>query len=114
MLRRLGGGNRSGVWPSPSRCPLAAASKHVKTLERAGLVRRTVKGRTHLCRLEPAPLAQADEWLRRYERYWTESLDALETILETMNDNEYGARSPPTPSASSGSFPAPSSGSGPT
>src|SRR4029077_18140755 len=45
-----------------------AASKHVKVLERAGLVTRTIEGRRHVCRLEPAPLAQAAEWLRFPER----------------------------------------------
>lgn len=61
----------------PFRMSLAAASKHVKTLERAGLVRRTIQGRTHLCRLDPEPLAAANDWLRFYERFWSERLDAL-------------------------------------
>ncbi|MCW3049106.1 MAG: Transcriptional regulator, ArsR family [Solirubrobacterales bacterium] len=60
---------------------LAAASKHVKVLERAGLVRRTVEGRRHVCRLEPEPLASASAWLRFYERHWEERLDALEALL---------------------------------
>jgi len=58
---------------------LAAASKHVKVLERAGLVRRTVHGRRHLCRLEPGPLASA--WLRFYDRHWEDRLDALEELF---------------------------------
>ena len=61
---------------------LAAASKHVKTLERAGLVRRQVQGRTHLCSLDPGPLSEAQEWLRFYERFWTERLDALEHLFQ--------------------------------
>jgi DNA-binding transcriptional ArsR family regulator len=65
----------------PFSMSLAAASKHVKTLERAGLVRRTVQGRTHICRLDPEPLADAHEWLRFYERFWNERLDALEALL---------------------------------
>lgn len=60
---------------------LAAASKHVRTLEAAGLVRRTVQGRTHFCRLDPKPLAAAHEWLKTYERFWAERLDALEALL---------------------------------
>jgi len=44
---------------SLSLYPLAAASKHIKALEKAGLIRREVRGRTHLCRLEPGPLASA-------------------------------------------------------
>jgi DNA-binding transcriptional ArsR family regulator len=65
----------------PFSMSLAAASKHVKTLERAGLVRRTVQGRTHICRLAPEPLADVNEWLRFYERFWNERLDALEALL---------------------------------
>lgn len=71
----------------PFRMSLAAASKHVKTLERAGLVRRTVQGRTHVCRLDPGPLAEADAWLRFYERFWNERLDALAALL-TSPDKE--------------------------
>jgi DNA-binding transcriptional ArsR family regulator len=59
----------------------AGASKHVKVLEEAGLVRRDVRGRSHICRLEPGPLASADQWLRHYERFWTGRLDALEQLL---------------------------------
>jgi DNA-binding transcriptional ArsR family regulator len=66
---------------APFRMSLAAASKHVRTLERAGLVRRTVQGRTHVCRLDAQPLGKADEWLRFYERFWTGRLDALEREL---------------------------------
>jgi DNA-binding transcriptional ArsR family regulator len=65
----------------PFSMSLAAASKHVKTLEAAGLVRRTVQGRTHFCRLDPRPLAGAHEWLTFYERFWGERLDALEALL---------------------------------
>jgi DNA-binding transcriptional ArsR family regulator len=59
----------------------AAASKHVQVLERAGLVRRKVQGRRHVCRLNPAPLRSAAAWLQFYERFWTERLDALDTLL---------------------------------
>ena len=60
----------------------AAASKHVKVLENSGLVRRRIQGRRHLCRIEPAPLAAADEWLHFYRRLWTEQLDRLDSLLE--------------------------------
>lgn len=82
MLRSLAERERSvGELADPFRMSLAAASKHVKTLEQAGLVRRTVRGRTHVCRLEAAPLREAREWLDFYERFWGERLDALETLL---------------------------------
>jgi DNA-binding transcriptional ArsR family regulator len=92
MLRQLAGGERTiSELAAPFRMSLAAASKHVKVLERAGLVRRRVRGRTHRCRLDAKGLAEAHEWLRRYERFWTERLDALETLLH----EEDGAASTP-------------------
>jgi DNA-binding transcriptional ArsR family regulator len=66
---------------APFRMSLAAASKHVKVLEHAGLIRRTVQGRTHICRLAPEPLAEVHEWVRFYERFWNDRLDALEREL---------------------------------
>lgn len=67
---------------APFAMTLAAASKHIKVLERAGLVQRTVRGRTHTCRLNPVPLKSADEWLRHYERLWSERLGALDALLQ--------------------------------
>jgi DNA-binding transcriptional ArsR family regulator len=82
MLRQLAQGERTvGQLAEPYAMSLAAASKHIKTLESAGLISREVRGRTHLCRLEPGPLASADEWLRYYERFWTERLDVLDRLL---------------------------------
>ena len=60
---------------------LAAASKHIKALEGAGLISREVLGRTHVCRLNAGPLRVADEWLRHYESFWTARLDRLEELL---------------------------------
>jgi DNA-binding transcriptional ArsR family regulator len=78
MLRRLSAGELTiGELAEPLTMSFAAASKHVKVLENAGLVRRTIDGRRHVCRLDPVPLADATEWLRFYERHWTERLDAL-------------------------------------
>ena len=82
MLRELSRRERSvGELAAPHRMSLAAASKHLKVLENAGLVDRRVAGRTHVVRLAPARLAEAHEWLRFYERFWTERLDALERAL---------------------------------
>jgi len=93
MLRELVSGERTvGQLAEPFAISLAAASKHIKALENAGLIRREVRGRTHLCRLEPGPLARAHQWLSFYERFWTERLDLLEQLL--LNDD---ARSSPTP-----------------
>jgi DNA-binding transcriptional ArsR family regulator len=83
MLRRLALGELTvSELAEPLDMSLAAASKHIQVLERAGLVRRTVTGRRHVCRLNPAPLASASAWLNFYERYWTERLDALEALFD--------------------------------
>jgi DNA-binding transcriptional ArsR family regulator len=89
MLGRLARGELTvGELAEPLDMTLAAASKHVKMLERAGLVHRTVDGRRHLCRLEPAPLASAYAWLRFYERFWTERLDALGHLFQAGPESE--------------------------
>lgn len=70
-----------GELAEPFDISLAAASKHIKVLERAGLVERSIEGRTHLCRLRVRPLHAGIEWLRHYERFWKGRLDALESLL---------------------------------
>jgi DNA-binding transcriptional ArsR family regulator len=82
MLRDLARGERTvSELAEPFAMSLAAASKHIKVLEGAGLIRREVRGREHFCRLEPGPLASAHEWLGFYERFWTSRLDLLEQLL---------------------------------
>jgi DNA-binding transcriptional ArsR family regulator len=82
MLRDLAAGERTvSELAQPFAMSLAAASKHIKVLEGAGLIRREVRGRTHVCRLEPGPLASAHEWLGFYERFWNSRLDVLEQLL---------------------------------
>jgi len=82
MLHRLTSGEHSvSDLATPFNMSLAGASKHIKVLEGAGLVRRHVRGRTHICQLEAARLAEAQQWLRTYERFWTLRLDDLEQIL---------------------------------
>jgi DNA-binding transcriptional ArsR family regulator len=82
MLRRLVQGEQTvGQLAEPFSMSLAAASKHIKALESAGLISREVLGRTHVCHLNAGPLRVADEWLRYYERFWTTRLDRLEELL---------------------------------
>lgn len=89
MIQRLSEGDRSvGDLAAPFRMSFAGASKHVRVLEQAGLVQRTVKGRTHVCRLNPVPLAEADAWLRRVERFWSLRLDRLAVVLEEDKKEE--------------------------
>lgn len=83
MLRSLATGQRTiGELAAPFSMSLAAASKHVRVLETAGLIRRRVVGRSHVCRLDPRPLAAADEWLRFYETFWAGQFDALDAMLK--------------------------------
>ena len=82
MLRALADGERTvGQLAEPFAMSLAAASKHIKALEQAGLLHREIRGRTHVCRLAPGPLESAAEWLGFYQRFWTDRLDALDALL---------------------------------
>jgi DNA-binding transcriptional ArsR family regulator len=92
MLGQLAERERTiGELATPFSMSFAGASKHVRVLENAGLVTRTIRGRTHLCRLRAARLAEANAWLRRYERFWTDRLDMLEQLLR----EEDARKSPP-------------------
>lgn len=82
MLQLLADGERTvGQLAEPFQMSLAAASKHIKALESAGLIRRHVAGRTHVCHLNADPLAAANDWLAHYERFWQVRLDKLEDLL---------------------------------
>ncbi|MFC0039883.1 metalloregulator ArsR/SmtB family transcription factor [Actinomadura rayongensis] len=61
---------------------LATVSKHIRVLERAGLVRRDVHGRDHYLSAAPGPLAEAEAWIARYTAFWERSADALARHLE--------------------------------
>lgn len=94
MLGDLAAGERTvSELAQPFAMSLAAASKHIKVLEAAGLIRRDIRGRTHVCSLDPAPLMSADEWLGVYRRFWTDRLDTLEQLLRA----EDAAPPPPKP-----------------
>jgi DNA-binding transcriptional ArsR family regulator len=88
MLERLARGEQTVTdLASPYRMSLAAASKHIQTLERAGLVTRTVRGRIHYLRIDPRPLSRADNWLRGYEKLWDTRIERLVRLLRHP-DNE--------------------------
>ncbi|MCC6677528.1 MAG: helix-turn-helix transcriptional regulator [Phycisphaerales bacterium] len=78
----------------PLRMSLAAVSKHIQTLARAGLIRRAKRGRTHYCQLEPAAFAEAHQWLAFYERFWSSRLDALEAQLRREDQHSAPGASP--------------------
>lgn len=82
MLRSLAVEPRKvGELAHPFAISLAAASKHIKVLEKAGLIERSVDGRTHTCRLNAQPLHAGLEWMRFYEKFWNERLDKLDALL---------------------------------
>jgi DNA-binding transcriptional ArsR family regulator len=95
MLLELASGERTvGQLAQPFAISLAAASKHIKVLESAGLIQREVRGRAHLCRLDPGPLESAHEWLSFYERFWTARLDILDRLLRQEDEQKSENRKP--------------------
>ncbi len=78
---------------APFPISLPAVSRHLKVLERAGLVRRTVAGRVHRCSLVALPLDRATDWIGYHRRFWAERLEALDHLLTD---------SPPVPSPKPG------------
>jgi DNA-binding transcriptional ArsR family regulator len=89
MLRRLTAGERNLTeLAAPLRMSFPAASKHVRVLERARLVRRRVVGRTHLCHIEGQPLAEASDWLEGYRQVWEENFRRLDALLDELKAGE--------------------------
>jgi DNA-binding transcriptional ArsR family regulator len=72
----------------PFEMSLAAVSKHVQILERAGLIRRTRRGREHSLTLDARPLRRVARWTSRYERFWNERLDRLEAFFAQKGRTE--------------------------
>ena len=83
MLASLALGDKSvGELGEPFAMSFAGASKHVKVLEGAGLIERRRDGRRQICTLKAAPLAEAEQWLRQWEKFWNVRLDRLEALIE--------------------------------
>ena len=96
MLRQLAEGERTVTeLAAPYDMSLAAASRHIKVLENAGLIRREVRWRTHFCSINAEPLAAAQNWLAFYERFWTTRLDILDRLLREEDAKAHP--NPPTP-----------------
>jgi len=72
----------------PHRMSLPAISKHLRVLEKAGLVCRQRQGRIHRLKLEAKPMQEAQQWIEDYRRFWEESLDRLDTYLKELQRNE--------------------------
>jgi DNA-binding transcriptional ArsR family regulator len=82
MLALLTRGEKTaGELGAPFNISQPAASKHIRTLERAGLLSRSVEGRIHRLRLVPKPLYHAETWISRHRHFWEGSLDALGRTL---------------------------------
>jgi DNA-binding transcriptional ArsR family regulator len=82
VIARLRGGERRVTeLASGFDVSLAAVSKHLRVLDDAGLVHRTVRGREHHLALDARPLAEAGSWIDTYQAYWEERLDALDRLL---------------------------------
>ncbi len=85
ILARLSAGETSVTeLAEPFDMSLPAVSKHLKVLERAGLVARTREAQWRPCRLEAGPLKDANDWLEHYRRFWEQSFDRLESYLDEL------------------------------
>ncbi len=73
---------------APFAMSLPAVSKHLKVLEKAGLISRGRQAQWRPCRLEPEPLKEASDWLQEYRRLWEERLDRLDEYLQTLQGKE--------------------------
>ena len=83
ILARLATGDASvGDLAKPFRVSRPAISKHLRVLERAGLVQRAREGRVSRCELDAAPLRDAAQWMERYRAFWTNQLDSLKQYIE--------------------------------
>jgi DNA-binding transcriptional ArsR family regulator len=85
ILARLARGETSvKELAEPFAMSLPAVSKHLKVLERAGLIRRGRAAQWRPCRLQAGPLREVAEWLDPYRRFWGESLDRLDDYLQAI------------------------------
>jgi DNA-binding transcriptional ArsR family regulator len=92
ILARLALGESSVTeLAEPFRMSMPAVSKHLKVLERAGLIARGREAQWRPCRLEAAPLQSAAQWIEEYRRFWEESFDRLEDYLKKMQAQTHAA-----------------------
>ncbi|HKH45999.1 MAG TPA: metalloregulator ArsR/SmtB family transcription factor [Thermoanaerobaculia bacterium] len=91
ILARLASGEASVMeLAEPFAMSQPAISKHLKVLERAGLISRGRDAQRRPCRLEARPLAEASAWLERYRQFWDASFQNLDALLDEMKANEKG------------------------
>jgi DNA-binding transcriptional ArsR family regulator len=93
ILVRLAEGERSvNELAAPFEISLPGISKHLKVLERAGLVERTRNAQWRPCRLQAGPLKGAADWVGQYRRFWEESFDRLDEYLKGLQKKQKGKR----------------------
>ena len=98
ILARLAAGEASVTeLAEPFDISMPAISKHLKVLERAGLVARGREAQWRPCRLEAGPLKDASDWIGHYQRFWEQSLNRLEAYLREMTQQEQAAGAPDKP-----------------
>lgn len=89
ILARLSRGEASVTQlAEPFKMSLPAISKHLKVLQKAGLITQSREAQWRPCRLEAKPLKQAAEWIERYREYWEESFDNLDSYLRDIQSKE--------------------------
>jgi DNA-binding transcriptional ArsR family regulator len=89
ILARLAAGESTvGELARPFKVSRPAVSKHLRVLERAGLVRRTPDGRLSRCELDAGPMREAAEWVERYREFWENQLESLSRYLEGETQTE--------------------------
>lgn len=89
ILEHLAGGDRCVTdLAKPHAMSLPAVSKHLRVLERAGLVRRQRCGRMHQLKLDARPMKQAQQWIEEYRRFWDESFNRLDDYLSELQSSE--------------------------
>jgi DNA-binding transcriptional ArsR family regulator len=96
ILARLARGEASVTeLAEPFEMSLPAVSKHLKVLERAGLISRGRVAQSRPCRLEAGPLREVADWVEQYRRFWEQSFDRLDDYLHELQrgENEDGERS---------------------
>jgi DNA-binding transcriptional ArsR family regulator len=90
ILARLARGEMSvKELAKPFDISLPGISKHLKVLERAGLIARTRAAQWRPCRLKAKPLKDASEWIDHYRRFWEQSFDRLDDYLQELQRNEH-------------------------
>ena len=91
ILARLAQGEATvGELAEPYDMSMAAVSKHLKVLEKAGLISRGKEAQWRPCKLEAAPMAEVADWVENYRRFWEESLDRLGDYLAELQKGDPG------------------------